>query len=229
MPKASPKAKVKSAKLSKSDIGDEKKQSTKSPILHSINKIRAYRPVKRDYLALIIVGLAVLAFFNKGWFIAATVNGQPLTNLEVQKRLNSSYKESVVNQMVGEKILEQEGTKKGVVISQQDLNSRVEADEKSYGGKEVFEMLLSQQGLSREDYLTRVKALLLIERIYSAEIKPTDEEMKSFMEENASLPEATDEAKFKEFAATQLSQQKLSQVFSQKFSELRKSANIQIF
>ena len=90
-------------------------------------------------------------------------------------------------------------------------------------------MLLSQQGLSREDYLTRVKALLLIERIYSAEIKPTDEEMKSFMEENASLPEATDEAKFKEFATTQLSQQKLSQVFSQKFSELRKSANIQIF
>ena len=213
----------------KTQIVKAEKTASTSLIFQTINRIKSYRPVKRDYLALIIVGLALLAFFNKSWFIAATVNGQPLTNLEVQKRLNSSYKESVVNQMIGEKILEQEGTKKGVVISQQDLNNRVGVDEKSYGGKEVFEMLLSQQGLSREDYLTRVKALLLIERIYSAEIKPTDEEMKSFMEENRSLPEATDEAKFKEFATTQLSQQKLSRVFSQKFSELRKSANIQIF
>lgn len=222
MPKIKSKVKTESSKVAE-------KTPTNSPIFQTINKVRSYRPDRSAYIALVVVGLALLAYFNKGWFIAASVNGQPITSLEVQRRLNASYKESILNQMVGERILEQEGAKKGVVVSQADINSRVEQDEAAYGGKEVFDTLLSQQGLSRDDYQTRVKALLLIEKMYQDEIKPNEDEVKAFMAENSTLPEATDEAKFRVFAADQLSQQKLSQVFSQKFSELRTAANVKFF
>jgi hypothetical protein len=226
MAKTSEKRKAKSVKLVKSE---DTSTPLTSPITQAVSRLKTYRPERSVYIALVIVGLALLAYFNKGWFVAASVNGQPITTLELQRRLNASYKEPVLNQMIGERILEQEGAKKGVVISQQDINGRVEQDEQSYGGKEVFEMLLSQQGLSRDDYQTRVKALLLIERMYQDEIKPNDEEIKAFMAENSTLPEATDEAKFRQFATDQLSQQKLSQVFSQKFSELRAAANVKFF
>lgn len=203
--------------------------SVTSLISKIVHRLKNYRPSRRDSLFLIIAGLLILAYFNKGWFIAATVNGQPITTIELQRQISRSYREQVLNQIIGEKILEQEANKKGAHIVPAELQAKVSADEAAYGGKEIFEMLLAQQGLTRIDYEARVKSIILIEKLYSSEIKPTEEELKSFMQENSSLPEATDEAKFKSFATEQLSQQKLSKVFSEKFSELRKSADIKYF
>lgn len=184
---------------------------------------------KKVLIFLVIAGLLLLAFYKKDWFVAATVNNQPITNLELQIRLNKQYKTQLLNQIVNEKIIEQEATKKNIVVSPNDINQKVSQTESQYGGAEAFNALLSQQGLSREEFVKQIKLQLIVEKIYQNEIQPTNEEIQSFMDANASDPEATDAAKFKETATESIRQQKLSNLFQTKFQELKQSAKVQIF
>lgn len=178
------------------------------------------------FIILIIVGLLILAYYKKGWFIAATVNGQPITSIDVYQRMSKLYKERTLTQMVNETILQQEATKKGVTVTPQQINDKVAEQEKQYGGAQSFEMLLAQQGISRDDFLRQTKLQLLVEKLYENDIKPSDDEIKKFMDDNASSPEATEPAKFKQMASDSVKQDKLSKVFSEKFQQLKKDAKV---
>ena len=184
---------------------------------------------KKAVIVFTIIALLLLAFYKKDWFIAATVNNQPITNLELQKRLNDQYKTQLLNQIVNEKIIEQEAAKKGVIISPNQINTKVAETENQYGGAESFNALLSQQGVSKQDFIKQIKLQLIVEKLYQSEVDPTADEIKQFMDTNSSDPEATDEAKFTQTAKESIKQQKLSNIFQTKFQELKQSAKVQIF
>ena len=207
----------------------ETAQPKKGIALKRLLSLKGYRPSKRTYLAILILGILALFFYNKSWFVAATVNGQPITAIELNQKLRQNFKTQTLNQMINEKIIEQEASKQGVAVSVDELNGKIAELEQSYGGKEAFDMLLSQQGVTRDEFLKQLRLQLVLEKIYSKEIQPTEDEVKKFLDENQSLPEATDEAKFRQLAENQLKQQKLSDTVSLKFQELRSQANIQIF
>ncbi len=194
-----------------------------------VSVIKNYRPNRSFWVLLIVVGLLALGYWKKGWFVAATVNNLPITTYELNQRLNKLYKQTVVAQMINEKLIEQEAAKKNTTVSDEEINNKLAETAQSYGGQEVFQMLLSQQGLSLDEFKNQTKLQLLVEKMYQSEIKPTDEEITQFMNENKDSPEATNEAKFKITAENQVKQQKLSKVFSDKFQELKKNANIQIY
>jgi foldase protein PrsA len=176
-----------------------------------------------------LVGLGILAYVFKAHFIAAIVNGQIISSSEVNNRLNKAYRKAILEEIVNETILEQEARKNSVSVSVDEIEAKLQAEEETYGGKEVFESLLSQQGLTREDYSKRIRLVLIMEKLYGGLAIPNDQDIKQFMEQNANLPEATDESKFKELAKEQVKQQKLSEIISTKFPELKASSSIQVF
>ena len=187
-------------------------------------------PRRKKFLwVILIIGLLLLAYYKKSWFITATVNNQPITTLELNQRMGSLYKEKVLSQMTNEKILEQEAAKKGVSVNQSEIDAKAAEVETQYGGKESFESLLKQQGLTKDEFLRQIKFQLLVEKLYSGEATASAEEVQKFMDENASLPEATDAAKFRELAEKSIKQDRLSQIFNEKFTALKQSAKIQIF
>ncbi|TSC64195.1 MAG: SurA domain-containing protein [Microgenomates group bacterium Gr01-1014_93] len=184
---------------------------------------------KKLFLILLIIGLLILISYKKGLLFAATVNNEPITTFELIQKLYVQGKERTINQMVNEKLLEQEAKKAGVKISAQEVEQKVADLEKQYGGKEGFEALLSQQGLNRDAVYKDTKFQLIVERLYEKEASPSSEDIQKFMEANKDNPEATDEAKFKQFATEQIKQQNLTKVFQEKFQELRSKAKITIF
>lgn len=194
-----------------------------------VSKLKTFSKDKRFYLGILILGILLLIIFKKNWIVAATVNGEPIPTFTLNHKLNSLYKERILTQIINEKILEQEARKQGITISPQQIQEKVLEAETSYGGKETFEMLLSQQGLTRDEFLNQTKLQLLVEKLFEKESSPSAEEIDKFMADNQSLPEATDAAKFKELAESSVRNNKLSQVFSEKFQELRKNAKISIF
>lgn len=191
--------------------------------------LKTFSKDKRFYLGILILGILLLIIFKKNWIVAATVNGEPIPTLTLNQKLNSLYKEKILNQIINEKILEQEARKQGIIVSTQQVQEKVAETETSYGGKETFDTLLSQQGLTRDEFLNQTRLQLLVEKLFEKESSPSAEEIDKFMADNQSLPEATDEAKFKELAESSVRNNKLSQVFSEKFQELRKNAKISIF
>lgn len=210
-------------------VRSKKVEASLEPTYSDISET-AKRPRRKRLLILIIIlGLVLLAYYKKGWFVAAMVNNQPITNLELQQRLNQLYKDKVLSQMINEKILEQEAAKKSIVISQKAIDDKITETEKQYGGKDTFESLLSQQGLTRQEFARQTRFQLIVERLFEKEASPSPEEVQKFMDENKSAPEATDEAKFRATAEKSVKQDKLSKIFSEKFQQLKTSAKIQTF
>lgn len=184
------------------------------------------RPSKKLIIALIIIGIGALLWYNKKWVVAATVDGKPITNLALQQELNKTYREQALNKLVNAKIFDQfekEATGKGIIVSDEELNSEIAKIEEQYGGKETFDSLLSQQGISRDDFTKQVKVNVLAEKFFENEIKPTDEEINKFIndENNQLTPEATDAAKFKTLAEEQIKQDKLTTKLREKFQEIK--------
>ena len=102
--------------------------------------------VKRIGIGLLIGIIVVLAVYKKGIFVVATVNGRPITTVELLSKLNQNYRNQELDNMVTERVILDEAKKKNALPANQEIQDRVADIEKRFGGKESFDNLLSQQG-----------------------------------------------------------------------------------
>lgn len=184
---------------------------------------------KTIIVILIILGVILLGFYKKQWIIAAIVNGSPVSNIELMNRLNKQYREQTLSQLINEKIILDEAKKKSVVVQGSEIDERVKKIEEQVGGAQALDGLLSKQRQTREDLAQQIRLQLILEKLYSNEASISAEEVDKFIEENTSQLQATDSAKQKEEAQEILKQQKLSQIFNEKFLELKNNAKVNIF
>lgn len=192
-------------------------------------RIISYRPSKKIYLILAIAGVLLLAVLKKEWFIAATVNGSPINNLEVQIKLNQQFKNQVLTQLINEKLILNEAAKANALPTETEVESKVTEVETRLGGKEVLDSLLTQQNATRETFRNQLKLEVAITKLYEKEATFSAEELQKFIEENKQVLQSTDSASLEKEATDMLKQQKLSQIFNQKFQELRQKADIKTF
>lgn len=193
------------------------------------DKIINFKKSKKIYVIAAIVGLLLLSIFKKDWFVAATVNGTPVTNLELQMRLNQQFRSQTLNQIINEKIILGEAVKNNVVVTDTEVKKKISEVEESVGGPQALDALLSQQGQNRESIKQQIKLQLTIEKLYANEATVSAEEVAQFIEQNREQLRATDSASQQKEASDAIKNQKLSQLFSQKFQELRQKAKIQTF
>lgn len=184
---------------------------------------------KKTILIGVVILLLALGFYKKEWFVAATVNGSPITTIELMSRMSRDYKAQALDQVISEKIILAEAKNKDVQVNKQEIDGKISEIEGQFGGAAGLESVLSQQGQTRESLGEQIKIQLTLEKLYSNEATVSSQEVDNFIKESASLLQSTDSAKQKEEAENVLKQQKLSQIFSQKFQELKQKAKIQIF
>lgn len=195
----------------------------------NFKKITDFKSSKKFYLILLIAGILLFAVYKKSWFIAASVNGMPITNLELQNRLNQQFKTQLLNQLVNEKIILNEATKANAVPTEAEIDKKIAELETSVGGAEVLDSLLAQQGQTRLTLRDQIRVQLAISKMYDKEATVSAEEVEKFVAENQATLQATDSAKQLQEAEGILKQQKISEIFTQKFQELRQKADIKIF
>lgn len=184
---------------------------------------------KTVYLLVLLLGLALLFYYKRGWFIAATVNGAPVTNIELLAKMNQLYRSQTLSQVIDEKLIAQEAAKKHIVVTDQDVSDRVAQIEKSFGGSGGLDMLLSQQGQSRQILKDQLKYQLLVEKLYQDQATVSAQEIDQFITSNKDSLKSTDSAKQRQEAENLIKQQKLAQIFQDKFKQLKDAAKIRIF
>lgn len=202
---------------------------TANNLLNKLSSYKNFRSSKKFYVILIIAGLLLLAIYKKNWFIAATVNGTPITNLELQMRLNKQFRTQTLNQLTNEKIIFSEAAKNNAIASDVEVNKKILEIEASVGGAQSLDALLSQQGQTRDSIKQQIRLQLSIEKLYINEATVSAEEVNKFIEQNKEQLRATDSAGQQKEASDAIKNQKLTQLFSQKFQELKQKAKIQIF
>lgn len=188
-----------------------------------------YRPSKRAYLIILVIGLLLLASYKKSWFVAATVNGAPITNFELLSKMNDQYRKTTLNSMVNEKIISGEAQKKGVTASEQEITNKITQLEGNVGGAQALDGLLTQQGQDRAGLRKQLQVQIMIEKLYDNEATVSAAEVNQFIDQNKDQLQATSSAAQAKEATDIIKQQKLQKIFSDKFQQLKQNAKIVIF
>ncbi len=229
--------KVTSTSKAKSKTTELKVQSTRTLPGGQLNnflnnlpeQINKFKSSKSFYLVVLVIGIGLLYTFKKSWFVAATVNGMPITNLELQTKLNEQFRSQTLTQMINEKIIMSEASKNNAVPTPQEIDAKIADVEKSVGGKDTLDSLLAQQGQTRTSLRDQIRVQLAITKLYASEATVSAEEVAKYIQDNGQSMRATESAQQQIEATDAIKNQKLSQIFSAKFAELSKNAVIQKF
>lgn len=135
--------------------------------------------------AIVIVGLAVILIFSfTNREIVATVGDSKITKEELYDKLVEQGGSNILSQMIDAEIINQEAKKEKIQVTDEEIDAEMENYMAQYGGEEMFESVLQQSGLTKDDLKGDIIQYIQIEKLVDSRISITDEEIKEYFEEN---------------------------------------------
>lgn len=192
-----------------------------------------FKKPKPLYIAIgVAVILIIIAlFFAKGLFVAATVNGSPISRLSVIAELEKQGGKQALEAIIDKKLIETELNKKGVSASKEDVDSEIEkikAQVTSQGG--TLEMALAQQGLTEEKLREQITIQKKLEKLLADKVAVSEAEIDAYIKDSkATLPKDVKMEDFRKQISDQLKQQKFQQEAQKWVSDLTTNAKIKYY
>lgn len=217
-------------RTSKPKLSSEIKETVAQASVNNFSiKDRIKQP--RVFIGLIIIILAVGAFFLKGLFVAALVNGEPITRLAVLSELEKQGGKQTLSSLVNQALILQEAKKKNIQVSQGEIDAetkKIEDSLKSQG--QSLDTALAVQGMTRQDLLMQLRLRALVEKLLADKTKVTDTEVADYIGKNKdAFPAEMKEDEIKKNVREQLRQQKLGSASQSWLQELNKNSKINYF
>lgn len=186
---------------------------------------------KNQMIILIALAIVAVLYLARSLFVAAIVNGQPITRIAIIGELERQLGKDALDATIDKTLILQEAKRQNVKITKADLDNDISKIETSLTQQgQSFDQLLEFQGMTRDEFTEQLKVQKTVEELLGKDIVVTDEEVDKFFEENkASLPEGTDEATLKNNIREQLKSQQISDKYQVWIEELRDKAKIYTF
>lgn len=157
-------------------------------------------------VALVLIGF----LFTRGYLIAATVNGSPISRMALTERLENQDGKQTLEAMVREKVLNDEFSRLGITVEAGAVAEEIktiEAQVSAQGG--TLDQALAQQGMTMEALEDQIEAQLKLEKALGEKVTVSKEEIETYVAENGiQVPEGEPIEAFNEEIAEQLKQQK---------------------
>lgn len=227
MPTRTKEAKTKTARKNK-------RETQTIPQLNRLNfnKEDLLRNKKLVALAtLIILFIILLLYFFKGLFIAAMVNGEPISRISVIKELEKQTGRATLESLITKKLILQEAKKRNVEIGQKKIDAEIKKIETNLKGQgTTLDQALQLQGMTRDQLISEIRLQLVIQKLVSGDVKISDKEVSDFLTANKEqFPEGTTEEEMKSQAKEQIKSQKLQEKTQAFLADLQKKAKIRNF
>ena len=208
---------------------------TKVKLLINLNSIRKnlkerYEKNKARYIVgavafLIVLGIFSLFWFNKGLFLAGTINGRLITTPEFYSKLSKTSGEEVFNSIIQETLINQEAINKGISVSEEEINEKIKEFEEQLGGAEGLELALAQNNTNIEEVKQQITTQIKIEKLLSDKLVVSDDEVNKYIKENKEFnPDIS-----KEEAKEAIKSSKLNEKFNTWLEELKRNAKINTY
>lgn len=229
--KSSAKKQTKNTKKS-SDEG-KKANLSRVTLAERVRKLEPINPVFNTQTK-IILGIVViigLAYIFRGQFIAAMVNGQPISRFKVLRKSEEMQGPQVLDNLILEALIEQKARAEGIQISDELVDNRIAEIRQSLTEQgQDFDQLLELQGITMQKLRSDIKVDEMINLMVGLDIDVSDEEIEQYLESNRDfLPEEASEEELQQMARQQLEQQQMSQKYQEWITNIREEANIQYF
>lgn len=185
---------------------------------------------KTIIILVIVIVLGVLIYLSRGFFIAATVNGQPISRWSVITMLEKESGKSLLESMVVEKIIAIEAKAQKIVVSEEEVAEeikKIEANITAQGG--TLELALAQEGLTIEVVEKQILLQKQVEKLLADKIMVSDEDIAKYITENQVTIPAGQEAVFNEQIKADLVAEKLNTEGQKYITDLKEKAKIKYF
>lgn len=176
-------------------------------------------------IVVIIVAAALLFWFNKGLFLAGSINGKLVTTPEFYSKLSKSSGQEVFDSLVQETLIKQEAVKKGIAASDKKIDAKIKELENQLGGKEMLNNTLAQNNTTLDELRGQIVIQILVEELLADKIKVTDKEVQTYIKENVEAAAGRSKEQVKET----LESQRIGEEFASWFEELKKKAKINTY
>lgn len=222
--KTSPKASVQSqAAVIKSESEKQPKQTKTTDQQITI---------RTPYVALIIVILVLgaLLYSFRGLFVAAVVNGQPISRIQVIQQAEKQSGKQTLDTLVRDALIEQEAKKENVTVNDKEVNdeiTKLEGNLKKQG--QSLDQVLAAQGMSQDDLRRLIRLDKLVQKMVGKSVTVSDKEVSDYIDKNKDSLPNTDEATLKKQVKAQLTQQKTNEAVQTWLANLQQKANILYF
>lgn len=146
--------------------------------------------IKKNKKIIIIITAFILAMFI---FLSlalvkddaiAKVDGESISKDELYDEMVELYGAATVDQLITDKIVSAEAKKQKINITNEEIKEELEQLKESYGGEEVFNQTLESNNTTLADVEADIKNYLTIKKLLESEIEITDEELKTYFDEN---------------------------------------------
>lgn len=165
--------------------------------------------MKKFGALLVIVALAMAALVVTGCQesdVAAKVNGEVITNAELDKQLEQlkkqypqmftgadgegrmlDFKQRLLDNLINQKLVEQAAKEKDIKITDADVDKQIEQLKSGFKDDAQFEQALKTAGMTVDQLKTQIRDQLLTQKLIeslAADIKVTEAEVKAYYEKN---------------------------------------------
>lgn len=202
-----------------------KKEVSKTKEIREVKVSVRKLPIKKIVLVLLL-GLIAGAYYQFG--NVAYVNGKAISRLEYIRQMEKQSGQAVLDQMVTEALIMSEAEKKNLVIEQSIIDEEIKAIEDQLSSQgQTLEAVLEMEKMTREDLNRQIVLQKLVDKLAEAQVEVSDEQVKSFLEENKDfLPKDATKDELNDLAKDQISSQGRSQAINNWLEKIRSEANI---
>lgn len=178
-------------------------------------------------LILVLIGI----LFNKGFLVAAMVNGEPITRASVIQTIEKQSGKATLESLITKRLILQEAKKRNVAVGQKDIDAeikKIEANLKAQGT--TLDNALSLQGMTKAQLVSEIEVQIALQKLVSSDVKVSDKEVEEFLTTNKDqFPEGTTEEAMKKEATDQIKSQKLQENTQTFIKSLQDKAKIRYF
>lgn len=178
-----------------------------------------------------VILIIVALFFAKGLFVAATVNGSPISRWSVIKELEKQGGKQALEAIIDKKLIGTEINKQKITITKEEVDGeikKIETQVTSQGG--TLEMALAQQGLTKEKLVEQIIMQKKLEKLLVDKVAVTDAEIDAYIKDSkATAPKDVKMEDFRKKVSEQLKQQKFQSAAQKWVSDLTTSAKIKYY
>jgi len=185
---------------------------------------------KTAIIIAVVVVIGVSGYFYRGLFVAATVNGSPISRFAVIGKLEKTSGRQALDQLITEKLIVAEMDKNNITVTDDEVTANVKKieDQITAQGGTLSQALIAQ-GMTLTDLRDQLSINDRLEKFLADKIQVSADEISQYITDNKVVIPKGQEAQFNDQISSQLRANKLNDAAQTLIDSLRSEASINYF
>lgn len=183
------------------------------------------------FLTFVVIAILGCAYGYRSLFVAATIDGQPVSRLAVIQQLEKQSGENALNAIITERLIATEAARSKVTIDPADIDKEIENIKVQVGAQGMtLDDALAQQGMTLDDVRKQIITQQQLKQLLGDALTVTDADIDDYITKSKiTVPKNMSEDDFRTKIKEQLSNQKFGKEADKWITTARAAANVKYF